>query len=168
MATPRLRQTGLAVLGDLPWGSHCCHLFQTRGDLLETLIPFFKAGLEGRELCLWVIHAPLTEAVARELSVPPSVLRTHTFRTRTNGDRARPRQHYVEGNDAMPSRMLSMTMVLESHNHLLRLTIRERGGAGGRRPNGASSVSTSGVGTAGRSRHDCSAPRGSSGRVSRS
>jgi DNA-binding CsgD family transcriptional regulator len=53
------------VLGNLPWGSHCCHLFQTRGDLLETLIPFFKAGLEGRELCLWVIHAPLTEAVAR-------------------------------------------------------------------------------------------------------
>ena len=33
----------------------------------------------------------------------------------------------------MPSRMLSMTMVLESHDHLLRLTIRERGGAGGRR-----------------------------------
>ena len=38
------------MLGDLPWGSHCCHLFQTRGDLLETLIPFFKAWLEGREL----------------------------------------------------------------------------------------------------------------------
>jgi hypothetical protein len=53
------------MLGDLPWGSHCCHLFQTGGDLLETLIPFVKAGLEARELCLWVIHAPLTEAVAR-------------------------------------------------------------------------------------------------------
>src|SRR6267142_4626804 len=65
MATPRLRRTGLSLLGDLPWGSHACHLFQTRSDLLETLIPFFKAGLEGRELCLWVIHAPLTEAVSR-------------------------------------------------------------------------------------------------------
>jgi hypothetical protein len=44
-----------------------------------------------------------------------------------------PGQHYVQGHDAMPSRMLSMTMVLESHDHLLRLTIRERGGVGGRR-----------------------------------
>src|SRR5438105_446979 len=65
MATLRLRRSGLSVLGDLPWGSHACHLFQTRSDLLETLIPFFKAGLEARELCLWVIHAPLTEALAR-------------------------------------------------------------------------------------------------------
>jgi DNA-binding CsgD family transcriptional regulator len=65
MATPRLRRTGLSLLGDLPWGSHACHLFQTRSDLLETLIPFFKAGLEGLELCLWVIHALLTEAVSR-------------------------------------------------------------------------------------------------------
>ena len=56
-------------LGDLPWGSHCRHFFHARGDLLETLIPFFRAELEGRELCLWVIHAPLTEAaVARRAS----------------------------------------------------------------------------------------------------
>jgi DNA-binding CsgD family transcriptional regulator len=60
-----LRKTGLEVLGDMPWGTHCCHFFQTRKDLVDTLIPFFKVGLESREFCLWVIHAPLTERQAR-------------------------------------------------------------------------------------------------------
>jgi len=45
------RRTGLAVLGDMPWGSHCCHFFQTRKDLVETLVPFFKTGLESKEFC---------------------------------------------------------------------------------------------------------------------
>ena len=49
----------------MPWGSHCCHFFQTRQDLLETLLPYFKVGLEARELCVWIIHEPLTEAAAR-------------------------------------------------------------------------------------------------------
>src|SRR2546422_4246979 len=61
----QLRKTGLTVLGDMPWGTHCCHFFQTRGDLLETLVPFFKVGLESKEFCLWVVHAPLTEEQAR-------------------------------------------------------------------------------------------------------
>ena len=38
------RRPGLAVLGDMPWGSHCCHFFLTRKDLVETLVPFFMAG----------------------------------------------------------------------------------------------------------------------------
>jgi DNA-binding CsgD family transcriptional regulator len=63
--TPLLRRTGLAVLSDLPWGTHLCHFYKTRQDLLETLVPYFKVGLEAKELCLWVIHEPLTEAEAR-------------------------------------------------------------------------------------------------------
>jgi len=61
----RLRRTGLGVLGDLPWGTHCCHFFQTQKDLLDTLIPYFKAGLEAREFCQWVFDHPLTEEKAR-------------------------------------------------------------------------------------------------------
>ena len=32
----RLRKTGLAILGDLPWGTHCCHFYQRPRDLLDT------------------------------------------------------------------------------------------------------------------------------------
>jgi DNA-binding CsgD family transcriptional regulator len=64
MMTPQSRKTGLGVLGDMPWGTHCCHFYQTQQDLLETLMPYFKAGLAAKELCVWVIHEPLTEAKA--------------------------------------------------------------------------------------------------------
>src|ERR1700730_2194230 len=59
------RRTGLVVLGDLPWGTHLCHFYKTQADLLDTLVPYFKAGLEAKERCLWIVHEPLTEAKAR-------------------------------------------------------------------------------------------------------
>jgi DNA-binding CsgD family transcriptional regulator len=63
--TPQLRKTGLGVLRDMPWGTHCCHFYQTQKDLRETLIPYFRAGLEGKEFCLWIVDQPLTRAQAR-------------------------------------------------------------------------------------------------------
>jgi len=65
--TPQLRKTGLGVLRDMPWGTHCGHFYQTQKDLLETLIPYFRAGLEGKEFCLWIVDQPLTEFQARRL-----------------------------------------------------------------------------------------------------
>lgn len=59
-----LRKTGLGVLADIPWGTHCCHFYETEQDLLDTLVPYFKVGLETNEFCLWVIYDPLTEAKA--------------------------------------------------------------------------------------------------------
>jgi signal transduction histidine kinase len=53
------RKSGIEPVGDLPWGTHFCHFFSTREDLLETLVPFFVAGLEGGELCLWIVSEPL-------------------------------------------------------------------------------------------------------------
>jgi DNA-binding CsgD family transcriptional regulator len=65
MATrARLRKTGLGVLADIPWGTHCCHFYETERDLLDTMIPYFKVGLETNEFCLWVIYDPLTKAKA--------------------------------------------------------------------------------------------------------
>jgi DNA-binding CsgD family transcriptional regulator len=64
---PQLRKTGLGVLRDMPWGTHCCHFYQTQKDLRETLIPYFRAGLEGKEFCLWIVDQPLTEFQARRL-----------------------------------------------------------------------------------------------------
>ena len=64
MATA-LRKTGISVVGDVPWGSHFCHFYETKQDLLDTLVPYFKAGLESNEFCVWVVTDPLTEEEAR-------------------------------------------------------------------------------------------------------
>jgi PAS domain S-box-containing protein len=54
MAT-QLRKTGISVVGDMHWGTHFCHFYQTKQDLLDILVPYFKAGLENSEFCLWVV-----------------------------------------------------------------------------------------------------------------
>jgi PAS domain S-box-containing protein len=54
-----LRKTGISVVGDLPWGTHLCHFYETKEDLLDILLPYFKAGLENNEYCLWIVLAPL-------------------------------------------------------------------------------------------------------------
>src|SRR3989440_11624799 len=59
--TTALRNTGIEPVGEMPWGTHFCHFYETRDDLLETLLPFFKAGLESNEFCAWVFSEPLTE-----------------------------------------------------------------------------------------------------------
>ena len=50
-----LRKTGMSIVGDVPWGTHFCHFYETKQDLLDTLVPYFKAGLESKEFCLWVV-----------------------------------------------------------------------------------------------------------------
>jgi PAS domain S-box-containing protein len=39
----------------MTWGTHFCHFYETKQDLLDILIPYFKAGLESKEYCLWVV-----------------------------------------------------------------------------------------------------------------
>src|SRR5256885_5569335 len=60
--TTALRNTGIEPVGEMPWGTHFCHFYETKDDLLETLLPFFKVGLESNEFCAWVVSEPLTEA----------------------------------------------------------------------------------------------------------
>ena len=59
-----LRTSGIGVVGDMRWGTHFCHFYETRQDLLETLISYFKAGLENNEYCVWVVSEPLTREEA--------------------------------------------------------------------------------------------------------
>jgi len=56
--------TGISLMGDIPWGTHFCYFFETRQDLLDASVPFFQAGLEHHEFCLWIVCSPLTEADA--------------------------------------------------------------------------------------------------------
>jgi signal transduction histidine kinase len=60
-----LRKTGISVVGDLPWGTHFCHFYETKEDLLDILVPYFRAGLESHEFCVWVVFDPINEDDAR-------------------------------------------------------------------------------------------------------
>src|SRR4029453_11211848 len=59
MVTSPLSPLTVSV-SDLPWGTHFCHFYATPQDLLDTLVPFFSAGLEKDEYCLWVVSPSLT------------------------------------------------------------------------------------------------------------
>jgi len=59
------RATGVDVLGDVLWGTHICQFYQTKEDLIEILVPYFKSGLEDNESCLWVTSEPLGVEEAR-------------------------------------------------------------------------------------------------------
>ena len=61
-----MRKTGVDVVGDMPWGTHFCVFYDTKADLLETLVSYCRAGLQSGEFCLWVVAAPLTEEDARQ------------------------------------------------------------------------------------------------------
>jgi PAS domain S-box-containing protein len=54
-----LRPSGIEGLGDMSWGTHVCLFYETKEDLLDFFIPFFKAGLEHHEFCLCVASEPL-------------------------------------------------------------------------------------------------------------
>ena len=62
---PELRKTGIGVVGDVPWGTHFCHFYETKEDLLDILIPYFNTGLENNEFCVWVVSDPLGEEEAK-------------------------------------------------------------------------------------------------------
>jgi len=46
--------TGISIIDTVPWGSHLCVLYGNNDDLLNTLVPFFKAGLQNNEFCTYV------------------------------------------------------------------------------------------------------------------
>lgn len=61
-----LRHSGIDILGELPWGFHFCSFFESKDDLLQLLVPYFKAGLNNNEYCLWITSDPVTVEDAHE------------------------------------------------------------------------------------------------------
>ncbi|MBN1375169.1 MAG: PAS domain S-box protein [Dehalococcoidia bacterium] len=55
-----IRKTAIAPVGNVPWGTHFCQFYRTQEDLIETLVPYFKAGLENNEYCMWITSEPLS------------------------------------------------------------------------------------------------------------
>jgi len=63
-----MRESGIGILGGVPWGTHICHFYQSSGELLDNLVAYFRAGLENNERCVWVTSEPLSlEAVRAEM-----------------------------------------------------------------------------------------------------
>lgn len=60
-----LRNTGIHMIGDMPWGTHICVFYENKADLLDTGAAYFKAGLESNEFCVWAISDLITENEAR-------------------------------------------------------------------------------------------------------
>jgi hypothetical protein len=54
-----LRKSGIDVIGDVPWGTHICQFYESKEDLVDILVPYFKVGLENNEYCLWVTSQTL-------------------------------------------------------------------------------------------------------------
>jgi two-component sensor histidine kinase len=46
--------SGLQTVPHLRWGSHVVQFFGSGDELRDVLVPYFKAGLENNERCLWV------------------------------------------------------------------------------------------------------------------
>jgi len=70
-----LRSSGVGIIGDMDWGTHFCHFYQTKEDLTNILVPYFKAGLENNEFCMWITSNPLSveEAIESMQKVMPDI-----------------------------------------------------------------------------------------------
>ena len=60
-----LRKSGINIIGNIAWGSRLCLFYRTPEELVEVLVPYFQAGLENNEFCLWITSG----TVAREAAV---------------------------------------------------------------------------------------------------
>ena len=66
---------GIPGVGRIPYGLHVCMFYSQKQDLIDSLVPFFKAGLENQERCLWITAPPFSagEALAELRKVLPSI-----------------------------------------------------------------------------------------------
>ena len=65
MDSPETMASGIDIVGSVSWGTHLCLFYRTTEDLLDILVPYFRAGLENNEFCMWVTSDPLTIEDAR-------------------------------------------------------------------------------------------------------
>lgn len=59
-----MTDAGITSMARLPWGSHVCHFYDDRADLLKLLVPYFKAGLEHNDYCMWATTSPVRQSDA--------------------------------------------------------------------------------------------------------
>ncbi len=60
-----MREVGIDILKEIPWGTHLCQFYKNKEDLIEILVPYFKAGLKNNEFCMWVTSEPVNAKEAK-------------------------------------------------------------------------------------------------------
>jgi hypothetical protein len=59
--------TGLPAVEAVNWGTHFCQLYRSPQELRDTLVPYFRTGLENDERCIWVTSDPVDADGARAM-----------------------------------------------------------------------------------------------------
>ena len=98
MKDEALRQTGISVVGDVPWGTHFFLFHETEEDLIDACVPYIRAGLENRELCIWAIADPLTEEEVR-YCLKHAIPGFDDYFERRSIEIVRGREWYMTGNE---------------------------------------------------------------------
>ena len=98
MQDEALRQTGISVVGDVPWGTHFFLFHETEEDLIDACVPYIRAGLENQEFCMWVIADPLTEEEIR-YCLKHTIPGFDDYFERRSIEIVRGREWYMTGND---------------------------------------------------------------------
>jgi signal transduction histidine kinase len=62
------RDLGIPAIGKAPWGAHFCQFYGSDQDLLDIIVPYYRAGLENNEKCNWVTCRLEADEVAEALS----------------------------------------------------------------------------------------------------
>jgi len=52
--TGHIRRSGINIIGEVPWGTHLCQFYKSKEELIDILVPYFEAGLDNNEFCMWV------------------------------------------------------------------------------------------------------------------
>jgi PAS domain S-box-containing protein len=65
------RKSGIPAIAELPWGSHFCQFYAKEQDVAELLLPYFRAGLDDNEFCVWVTPDPAEAETRRTLAGDP-------------------------------------------------------------------------------------------------
>lgn len=68
-----LRDTGIELIGKIPWGSHMCMFCETKQDMLDAGCAYFAASRGASEHCIWIVSDPLSvdEAAAALTQLVP-------------------------------------------------------------------------------------------------
>jgi MEDS: MEthanogen/methylotroph, DcmR Sensory domain len=60
-----LRETGFSFLNEISWGTHFCHFYDQKQDLLDTFVLYFKTGLAANECCVCALCDALPDEEVR-------------------------------------------------------------------------------------------------------
>ena len=57
-------ETGIDLVGEIPWEATGCKFYETREELLAGVTPYLTEGLQANEFCVWALASSLSESEA--------------------------------------------------------------------------------------------------------